>query len=358
MDPRIRAHAETIVDHSLDIEAGDDVLISAPPAAEDLVVALYAELGQVGAQPARTGSSARAFRAYLHAADPDDFETPGHSLAALEAADHAIFLGASVNVAETGDIPPESLAAYNRAHEPIGDAQLSMPFVYTRHPTSADAQQAEMSTETYADFLYGTVNKDWDEQRAIQQRVADRLEDADEVRIVAGESTDLSMSVAGMLAGNDFAEKNLPGGEVYTAPIPDSVEGEVTFDLPVVTQGREVIGARLVFEGGEVVEHEAEKNEDLLAAVLDTDAGARRLGELGIGMNRDIDHFTGNMLFDEKMGDTIHLALGRALEWTVPEGRECNESAVHLDMLVDMSEDARIEFDGEVVQRDGVFWFE
>jgi aminopeptidase len=184
------------------------------------------------------------------------------------------------------------------------------------------------------------------------------LDPADEVRIVSGDTTDVRMSVDGMDAANDYGEKNLPGGEAYTAPVPDSVEGEVLFDKPLIAQGREVTDARLVFEDGEVVEHSATKNEELLTQVLNTDEGARRLGELGIGMNRDIDRFTDNMLFDEKMGDTIHLAIGRALDWTVPEGQPKNESAVHQDMIVDMSEDSFIEVDGEVVQRDGTFRFE
>jgi aminopeptidase len=145
---------------------------------------------------------------------------------------------------------------------------------------------------------------------------------------------------------------------VFTAPVVDSVEGEVLFDMPLMAQGREIEDVRLVFEDGEVVEYEAAKNEDVLAAVLDTDEGARRLGELGIGMNRDIDRFTYNMLFDEKMGDTVHMALGRAYEENVPDNRERNDSAMHMDMIVDMSEDSRIELDGEVVQRDGVFVFE
>ncbi len=125
-----------------------------------------------------------------------------------------------------------------------------------------------------------------------------------------------------------------------------------------MAQGREVQNVRLQFENGEVVEHAAEKNEDVLTAVLSTDDGARRLGELGIGMNRDIDRFTYNMLFDEKMGDTVHMALGRAYEDTVGPDNEQNQSAMHMDMIIDMSEGSRIELDGETVQQDGQFVFE
>ncbi len=184
------------------------------------------------------------------------------------------------------------------------------------------------------------------------------MDPADEVRIVSGDTTDVTMSVAGNPTLNDYGEHNMPGGEVFTAPVPDSVEGEVLFDKPLYHQGREVTDVYLAFEGGEVVDHAAEKNEDVLTEVLNTDDGARRLGELGIGMNRDIDRFTYNMLFDEKMGDTVHMAVGRAYDDTVGEGNEQNQSAVHVDMIVDMSEDSYIEVDGDVVQRDGTFRFE
>jgi aminopeptidase len=215
-----------------------------------------------------------------------------------------------------------------------------------------------MATEAYEEFVYAAIDKDWDAQREHQERMVEILDPASEVRIVSGDTTDVTMSVEGNPTANDYAERNLPGGEVYTAPIPESVEGEVLFDMPVVNQGREMQGVRLVFEGGEVVEYSAEKNEAVLTSLLNTDEGARRLGELGIGMNRDIDRFTYNMLFDEKMGDTVHMAVGRSIPWTVGEDNEANDSATHVDMIVDMSEDSFVEVDGEVVQRNGTFRFE
>jgi aminopeptidase len=215
-----------------------------------------------------------------------------------------------------------------------------------------------MSTEAYEDFVWDAVNKDWDQVREHQSQMVEILDPAEEVRIVSGETTDVTMSIAGNPTLNDYGEKNLPGGEVFTAPVADSVEGEVFFDKPLYHQGREITDVSLRFEEGEVVEHSAEKNEDLLSEVLATDEGASRLGELGIGMNRDIDRFTYNMLFDEKMGDTVHMAVGRAYEATVGEANEQNDSAVHVDMIVDMSEDSFIEVDGEKVQEDGTFVFE
>jgi aminopeptidase len=349
MDPRIREHAEIIVDHSTTVEAGDDVIVSAPPVAEDRVVALYELLG---------GSSSRAHRAYMRAADAGDFETPAHALAQMEAADVVIIVRGDLNTRETSDVDPEKTGEYAKAHQQIQEERLGKRWVGTQFPAPGNAQEAELSQEAYEEFVYRAVTKDWAAQREHQARMVELLDPAEEVRIVSGATTDITMSVAGTTTANDYGELNLPGGEVYTAPVLGSVEGEVLFDMPVIAQGREILGARLVFEGGEVVEHSAEKNEEVLTETLNTDEGARRLGELGIGMNRDIDRFTYNMLFDEKMGDTVHMATGAALSWTVGEGNEVNESATHVDMIVDMSEDSFIEVDGEVVQRDGTFVFE
>ncbi|WP_254545390.1 aminopeptidase [Halomarina pelagica] len=358
MDPRIREHAEIVVSHSTDVQPGDLVVVAAPAVAEDLVVALHEAIGDVGATPVFLGKSDRAERAYLRAVDEDDLRTPEHLQALYERADRVIRVRAKENATETSDVPTETNAAHSRAYQPVQETVLGKRWCLTQFPTPAGAQLAETSTAAYENFVWDAINRDWDAQREFQANMVERLDAASEVRIVSGETTDLSMSVDGMRTQNDYGEYNLPGGEVFTAPVPDSVEGEVLFDKPVYQQGREVTGARLVFEGGEVVEHGADKNEEVLKEILNTDEGARRLGELGIGMNRAIDRFTYNMLFDEKMGDTVHMAVGRAYDDTVGEGREPNASAIHVDMIVDMSEDSRIELDGEVVQRDGTFAFE
>ncbi|MBS3760088.1 aminopeptidase [Halodesulfurarchaeum sp.] len=358
MDPRIREHARILVEHSADIKPGDNVLVTAPAVAEDLVIALYEELGKRDANPMQMGGSSRASRAFLKAADPDAFELPDHMFAAISEADAAIRVRADLNTNEQGDVDPEVNTAFQKVRQPISEKMMEKRWVLTQHPAPGNAQDAEMSTSGYADFVYEAINKDWAAQREHQAQMVEILEDGSEVHIRSGDETDLQMSVEGMLTENDDAEHNLPGGEVFTAPVPDSVEGTVLFDMPLMAQGREVTDVYIEFEDGRVVEHGAEKNESVLSAVLNTDDGARRIGELGIGMNRSIDQFTYNMLFDEKMGDTVHLALGRAYEDTVGEDGERNESAIHMDMIVDMSEDSVIEVDGEVVQRDGTFVFE
>jgi aminopeptidase len=358
MDPRIRTHAEIVVDHSTDVGAGDDVVVAMPAEAEDLAVALHEVLGDRGANPIYLNNSERASRAFLRASDDEAFETPSHQLALYEAADAVVVARGGTNVSEQSDVTPETNAAYRRAMRPVLDERLSKRWCLTQYPSAGHAQLAGMSTEAYENFVYDAVTLDWDAQRDHQARMVDVLDGADEVRIRSGEGTDVTMSVAGNPTQNDYGEHNLPGGEVFTAPIKESVEGRVHFDVPLYRKGKEIEGARLEFESGRVVEHAADRNEEVLTGILETDEGARYLGELGIGMNRSIDRFTYNMLFDEKMGDTVHMAVGNAYADTVGEGNERNESAEHVDMIVDMSEDSTIEVDGEVVQRDGTFVFE
>jgi aminopeptidase len=358
MDERVRRHAEILVDDCAQIQQGDMVQVTASKYAEDLVVALYEKLGEVGARPSLNWSLGPASRAYALQMDEDDYVTKDHALAAMEETDAAILVGGGSNAYETSDVPPEISQAGSRAHGPILEERLGKRWVITQHPTPAAAQKAEMSTEGYAQFVYDAINKDWDEQEAFQAQMVEILDPADEVRIVSGDTTDVTMSVAGMDAANDCGDKNMPAGEVFTCPVPDSVNGEVLFDKPLIWHGNEITGASLEFEDGEVVDFAADQNEATLESVLNTDEGSRRLGELGIGMNRDIDRFTYNMLFDEKMGDTVHMAVGGAIEECVPEGQPFNESATHVDLIVDMSEDSFIEVDGEVVQRDGTFVFE
>jgi aminopeptidase len=358
MDPRIREHAGIIVEHSTDIQPGDTVVVSAPTVAGDLAVALHEAIGDRGATPVYLASDSRAQRAYLRAVDADELDTPTHAKALYEESDALIRIRAEANATEQSDVPPEKQAAHSKARQPVQEVALSKRWCLTQFPSQANAQLAGMSTEAYQNFVWDAVNKDWDAQEKHQAQMVDILDPAEEVRIKSGETTDVRMSLEGMVTLNDNAEKNLPGGEVFTAPVPDSVEGEVLFDMPLYHQGREITDAHLVFEAGEVIEHAAGENEDLLTEVLNTDPGAKRLGELGIGMNRDIDQFTYNMLFDEKMGDTVHMAVGRAYDECVGEKQEANESAVHVDMIVDMSEESFIEVDGEIVQRNGTFRFE
>ncbi len=359
MDDRIYEHAEVLVDWSARIEAGDRVVMNVSEGAHDLAVAVAEKLGERGAVPLATYGSDEVRRAYLTAIDGEVPE-PDHELALLEVADVYLSLGGGRNTAALADVPPEAHEAYRTAGERAREARMATDWVSTVHPTRSLAQQAGMAHEQYREFVYGAVLRDWEALAEEMSRLKEILDRGSEVRIVTGE-TDVRMSIDGRTAVNSAASvaydsHNLPSGEVFTAPY--DAEGEVLFDVPMTLRGKPVRDVRLTFEDGAVVDYAAAQNEDVVGEILDTDPGARRLGELGIGMNRDIDRFTDNVLFDEKMGDTVHLALGRAYDANLPDGESGNDSAVHVDMIADVSEDARLEVDGEVVQRDGRFRWE
>lgn len=355
MDERVRKHAEVLVDWSTDIQDGDQVVITANPEAHDLIVALHEEVGKRGGEPITLYSSDEANRAFLLNHD-GEFGLPEHQHALYRESDALIRIRSGSNQMELSDVSGDLLAERSRAVEPVREEMLEKRWCLTQHPTNSHAQLAGMSLSRYRDFVYDAMLRDWDKVEEDQELLRERLEGASEVQII-GDETDIGMSVDGMHAVNSAGRHNMPSGEVFTAPIPDSVNGRVLFDKPLVHQGREIEGVRLEFSDGEVVESSAERNEGLLHDVLETDDGARRLGELGIGTNREIDTFTRNMLFDEKMGDTVHMALGRAYDENVGENMEQNQSAVHVDMIKGMT-DGKILFDGEVVQEDGRFVWE
>ena len=168
---------------------------------------------------------------------------------------------------------------------------------------------------------------------------------------VTGPGTDLKLGIEGRNFIAADGKHNMPDGEFFTGPVEDSAEGEVSFHLPATYAGREVAGVRFRFEGGKVVDASAEKGEEFLIEMLDTDEGARRLGELGIGTNYGITDGTGEILLDEKIGGTVHLAVGRSY----PDTGGVNESAIHWDMICDLRRGGRIEVDGEPLQEDGRF---
>lgn len=374
MDDRIAAHARTLVEWSARIDAGDDVVVSVAEDAHDLAVAVASVLGERGANVVTTYDSEEVRRAYLRATTGEFDADPDFEQALYANADAVLSLGGSRNAAATADVPEQRRSAYRRARSGIREARLDTDWVSTVHPTRADAQRADMAFEQYQAFVYGAVLRDWESLAEEMARLKTLLDDGEEVRLYAdtpdGVTTDLALSIVDRSAVNSAASvaydsHNLPSGEVFTAPVVDSVDGEVTFDVPVTVDDRPVRDARLTFEAGELVALEAAEGEAALAGVVDTDEGARRLGELGIGMNRGIDRPTGQILFDEKMAGTVHLALGRAYDACLPEGESGNESAVHQDLIVDMSGSivdtavsSRLEIDGDVIQRDGTFRWE
>ncbi|MEF8801757.1 MAG: aminopeptidase [Halolamina sp.] len=362
MDDRIHAHAETLVDWSARIEAGDDVVVKVSEGAHELGIAVAEELGARDANVVTLYGSDEIDRAYLRNHSGEFDENPPHELALYENADAVLSLGGGHNTMATADVPSEKRQEKSRATEGIREARMDTDWVSTVHPTRSLAQQAGMSFEAYQEFVYDAVLRDWEALAEEMAKMKELLDEGSEVRLVK-ENTDLTMSIEGRTAVNSAASvvydsHNLPSGEVFTAP--DATAGEVFFDVPMTINSQRVRDVHLEFDDGEVVDYSAGQNEAVIEEVLETDEGAKRLGELGIGMNRGIDQFTDSILFDEKMGDTVHLALGRAYTSNFPEGTEdeANESAVHVDMITEMGEDSRMEVDGEVVQRNGTFRWE
>ncbi|WP_096389554.1 aminopeptidase [Halopenitus persicus] len=368
MDPRVREHAETLVDWSARIAAGDDVIVDVDEGAHELAVAVVEALGERGANVEVTYGSGELSRAYLKGREDADepFETdPAHSLALFEAADAYLRLGGGRNTMATADVDPETRRAHARSRTGIREARMDADWVSTVHPTRSLAQQAGMSIEAYREFVYGAVLRDWEALAAEMDRLKQLLDAGSEVRIRIDRedrpTTDLTVGIENRTAVNSAASvaydsHNLPSGEVFTAPA--TATGEIHFDVPMTISGRRVRDVRLEVDDGEVVDFAAATNEDALASILETDAGARRFGELGIGMNRGIDRFTDSILFDEKMAGTVHLALGRAYDACLPEGESGNDSAVHVDLIADVTTNASIAIDGEVIQRNGIFRWE
>lgn len=362
MDDRIVDHAHTLVNWSARIDSGDDVVVSVDEGAHELGVAVADQLGERDANMVVTYASDEMSRAYQRAHD-GAFETdPAPERALYDEADSVLSLRGTRNTTAGADISEEMQTAYAQAREGIREARLDTDWVSTVHPTRALAQQAGMSYEAYQDFVYDAILRDWEALAEEMNQLKEVLDAGNEVRLVKDDRTDLTMSIENRTAVNSAASvaydsHNLPSGEVFTAPA--DTAGQVVFDVPMTIRGSRIRNARLVFKDGVVVDIDADAGEDVLRSVVETDGGSERLGELGIGMNRGIDRITDQILFDEKMGGTVHLALGRAYEACLPEGESGNQSAVHTDLITNMqTEGTRLEIDGEVIQRNGYFRWE
>ena len=364
-DPRAEALAKILVGYSTEVKEGEVVSIDGESAAEPLLLAIYEEVLMAGANPILNASLEGQSVAYFkHASNAQlDWVSPVAEWM-VENVDVRIAVGASTNTRELSAVPPERQTRRQTATGELmarameRSAEGSFRWCYTLYPTAAYASEAEMSLADYEDFYFGaclaTGDGDpltaWKEASAETVRLAEWIEGHEEVRVTAP-GTDITLGIAGRRFIPCDGRHNMPDGEFFTGPIEDSVEGEVTFHLPAVIGGREVSGVRLRFESGTVVDAGAERGEEFLIKLLDTDEGARRLGELGIGTNYGIDRGTREVLLDEKIGGTVHMAVGRSY----PESGGVNDSAVHTDLVCDLRLGGKLEVDGEVMQQDGRF---
>jgi aminopeptidase len=363
-DPRVTALARILVGYSTEIKRGDACLIEGEVAAQPLLQAVYEEVLKAGGNPivniAMEGQAATYFK---HAGDEQLEWVSPVSRWAAENADARIMVMASSNTRELSGVLPERQTQRQRAMEPIMHTALERSaagkykWALTLFPTHAYASEAEMNLADYEDFYFGACLADepdpvdaWKRQSEEVDRLRDWIQDREEVRI-EGRGTDLRVGIAGRTFIAADGKHNMPDGEFFTGPLEDTAEGEIRFHLPATYSGREVSGVRFRFEGGRVVDASAERGEEFLNQTLDTDDGARRLGELGIGTNYGITDATREILLDEKIGGTVHLAVGRSY----PETGGVNESAIHWDMICDLRRGGRITVDGETLQEDGRF---
>ena len=358
-DERLNKLARLLVDYSVEAGEGEQIVVAGGALAEPLIKAVYTRLLQIGAIPipqvALPGLQELFFE---HARDIHYEKTPPITHSVYEGADAVISIIAPHNTRALAGVDPGKQRALGKRDKALQDLILHKDrWSLTLFPTQALAQESEMRLEAYEDFVFEAMGLDeddpvrfWREKTEEQGRLTERLEQAREVRIV-GPGTDLTLSVAGRKFINGDGKHNMPCGEVFTGPVEDSANGNIYFGVPVAVAGREVSGVRLRFEGGRVVEASAEKGEEYLYAMLDADEGARYLGELGIGTNYGIRRATKNILFDEKLGGTVHLAIGRSYEKTGGK----NDSSVHWDLICDLREGGEFYADGEVLQKDGKF---
>ena len=353
-DPRVTAYAELLVDRSIGVRPGWQVLVAmtteARPLAQELS-RLLAARGAYALTRLHFGAAFPVDRDWLETAPPDLAGTlPPLELDLLERVDASIFVLAPEPGGETmGQEPLRALRAQALAYRARGRAR-EIPSVRCDFPCTAYAERAGLPLAEFEDVLYAACLRDWDAEGRRLEPLRARLQAASEIRIV-GDGTDLRLGVAGRTWAIDDGHQNVPGGEIFTSPVEDSVEGEISFDFPGFTGGGEVCGSRLVFRGGEVVEATAEAGEGLLRQALATDEGARRVGELGIGCNEGITHRLRNVLFDEKMAGTVHVALGDGF----PSLGGRNTSGIHWDLVRDLRGGGEIWCDGELVQKDGAW---
>lgn len=371
-DPRVQKFAKVLVEHSARIVPGDRVLIEGTTAAEPLVRELYIQILEKGGHPHPMVSFPGMVPfiqddLYLTYAKDSQLDfVPTFYKIAYDQFESRIRIHSATNTRATTRIDPVKAQRRGKATSTITEAQMrrgaegAFKWVTTLYPTDAYAQDAGMSLKDYEDFVFNAVHAHeddpisyWKSTSAGQQKAIDFLNNKSQI-VMRGPNVDLTLSIKGRKFMNSTGVFNMPDGEIFTGPVEDSVNGWVKFTYPAIYGGVAVEGAELTFVRGRVEQAKAEKNQDYLIKMLESDSGSRFLGEYAIGTNFDINKFTGNILFDEKIGGTFHMALGAGY----PETGSHNKSAIHWDMICDLRTDSEILVDDELFYRNGEFVFD
>ena len=360
-DPRVRKLAQIMVNYSLKIKAGQQIHLITSPLAEEFNLAFMEEATKAGGHVYASNAIPGANEVYLKNASNKqlDYVSPISKLI-VDKFDGRMVVQASANTRELSGVDPKKAARAQKAGAPLFKKMLQrmekkqFAWCMTLFPTNALAQEANMSLNDYREFVYeaGMLNaKDpvslWKAEKKKQKKLANWLKGKDKV-VLKGDDIDLTLSIKGRTFITAAGGTNFPDGEIFTSPVENSVNGWVRFKYPALFGGQEIEDIELWFEKGRVVKEKARRNQELLTAQLNTDKGARTLGEWGIGTNYNIKKFTKNMLFDEKLGGTIHLAMGLGFG----EAGGKNTSGLHWDMLCDMS-NSEIMVDGNLFYRNG-----
>jgi len=372
-DIRVQKFAKVLVEHSARIVPGDRVLIEATTAAEPLIRELYIQILEKGGIP----HPMIALPGMMPFSQDDMYVTYAKSDAQLEFVptfyklaydqfESRIRIHSATNTRGSSNLDPVKGGKRGKALSAITEAQFRrgaegiFKWVTTQYPTEAYAQDASMSLQEYEDFVFGAVHTNEDDPIAFWQSVKDKQQAAVDYMVgknqvvLRGPNVDLTLSVKGRTFMNSYGTFNMPDGEIYTGPVEDSVDGWVKFTYPANYGGVSVEGAEVTFSKGRVQKARADKNQDYLLKTLDADAGSRYLGEFAIGTNFDIQRFTGQILFDEKIGGSFHIAFGAGY----PETGSKNKSSIHWDMICDMRTDSEILVDGELFYKNGQFVFD
>ena len=363
-DPRLKKLADLLVNYSVKVQPEEWVLINGHMVAEPLISEVLRAVLEAGGRPQVLMGSDDITEYSLKYANDDQISWIAPTVTMLyEEVDVLIALRAFDNTRHMAGIDPKKLQLQAQAQQELMKTYLGraaagdLKWVLTNFPCPAYAQDADMSLSEYEDFVYSATYCDqedpvaeWNRIHDEQQKVVDWLNGKKEV-VLKSPNVDLSLSVEGRTFINSDGSNNMPSGEVFTGPVEDSANGWVKFTYPAIEKGKEVTGIRLEFKDGKVVNATADKNEEFLLAMLDTDEGARYLGEFAIGTNYGIQKFTKSILYDEKIGGSFHMAVGIGY----PETGSKNVSSIHWDMICDVREDSEIHVDGELLYKDGKF---
>ena len=363
-DPRIDNLADILVNYSTNVQPGEWVGVLGDVGALPLLRAIYRQVVKAGGNPSLMLTDEAMTRDFVRLANDEQMEwlDPAQSLY-YDKADVYIRCNALANTRAMTNIDPKRLQKIQTARSPWLETRMrraaegKMKWVGTLYPTEGSAQEAGMSLEEYEDFVFRATFADkadpvaeWKKMGSEQQKKIDWLKGKKHVTL-KGPNVDMELSIDGRVFINACGTRNMPDGEIFTGPVEESVSGWYRASFPSIVQGRAVEGIELKFRAGKVIGASAAKNEELLHSMLDADARSRYLGEFAIGTNFGIDKFTGSILYDEKIGGTIHTAIGNGY----PDTGSKNSSSVHWDMICDMRVDSMIYVDGELFYKDGKF---